>query len=260
MEWMPGAASPSTPVPFSTPHSSTPLPSSQDISPSAPSAAPAGDEDPLAAAFALLDANSDGRLAPPELEILLSSLNADVAAPAVLQIADEDKSGSLDLPEIRRALAAHAFHREETGRYRVAVSLAEAEAVRALLHAASDAQEQTAQLQNAQLQNGQLQIADVQNGAGGAGRAGRADQQQNADRKHNAGRKQNGVLPGSRAAVALIVGPDGPIIDAAGGWRPAGAAQDAAAGAALRFFNSGEGGLLFLLLLLFWGGGGGGAA
>lgn len=193
-------------------------------------------DDALAAAFALLDEDSDSRLAAPELELLLASLDADVDAPAVLKIADADQSGSLDLSELRRALAANAFHREETGRYRVALSLAEAEAVRALLHAARDAELEGDESEGAALGSAEL-------GGARLGSDERPSRAHGASKPGHAGRKQHGVVPGTRAAVALMAGPDGPIIDAEGGWRPAGAAQGAAAGAALRFFNSGAPGL-----------------
>ena len=94
--------------------------------------------DDLEAAFLLLDADCNGRLDASEVATLLANLNADADLTEVMRAADQDSNGSLDLVELRHALAMSTFHKEEEGRYFVALSLAEAEAVRALLHAAAE--------------------------------------------------------------------------------------------------------------------------
>ncbi|KAL1504687.1 hypothetical protein AB1Y20_008467 [Prymnesium parvum] len=57
----------------------------------------------------------------------------DVAA--IIRLIDSDKDGQISYDELREALLTHAFYRLSTGRYQVAVSLAEAETIRFALHA-----------------------------------------------------------------------------------------------------------------------------
>ena len=54
----------------------------------------------------------------------------------LLQSIDADGDGRVHFEDMRRAMATHAFYRLRVGRYLVAVSLAEAESLRAAMHAA----------------------------------------------------------------------------------------------------------------------------
>ena len=92
-------------------------------------------ESALRDAFKLLDVDDSKALDRKEVQALIAAVDADADVSAVLARVDADGSGDLSFDELRAALATSAFYSIEAGRYYVALSLAEAESLRALLHA-----------------------------------------------------------------------------------------------------------------------------
>ena len=72
---------------------------------------------------------------------LLAAVHSDVDVEDLLAariddgLLDADGSGDFDFEEVARALRSQALHQVQAGRYFVALSLREAETLRALIHA-----------------------------------------------------------------------------------------------------------------------------
>ena len=93
-------------------------------------------DEALREAFATLDVDDSQMLEAPEVELLLRAAGIDEDVHSVMSRADTDGNGSLDLQELRTALSSQRLWRTERGRWTVALSLVEAESLRALVHAA----------------------------------------------------------------------------------------------------------------------------
>ena len=100
-----------------------------------PGALTEGQEVALRQAFVLLDIDDSGRLDAQEVKELLAAVHSDVDIGGLLAAADADGSGDFDFEEVARALRSQALHQVQAGRYFVALSLREAETLRALIHA-----------------------------------------------------------------------------------------------------------------------------
>ena len=100
-----------------------------------------GQEAALRQAFKLLDIDDSGRLDANEVRELLAAVHSDVDVEDLLAarlddgLLDADGSGDFDFEEVARALRSQALHQVQAGRYFVALSLREAETLRALIHA-----------------------------------------------------------------------------------------------------------------------------
>ncbi len=89
----------------------------------------------LREAFETLDADGSGCLEAAEVAVLLEAVGVEESVEAVMARADTDGNGSLDFGELRDVITRQQLFQLESGRYCVALSLAEAETVRALIHA-----------------------------------------------------------------------------------------------------------------------------
>ena len=96
------------------------------------------EEAAVAEAFGLFDVDGNGALSRSELKPFMATADADVDCDTLTarSIGEGNASGELHLAEVREALEGRHLYVTESGRFMVAVSLAEAETLRAVLHAA----------------------------------------------------------------------------------------------------------------------------
>jgi hypothetical protein len=69
-----------------------------------------------------------------QVATLVRAVDSEADVSSVMALADVNESGSLDLDELRHALTRQTLFRMQSGRWLVALSLAEAESLRALIH------------------------------------------------------------------------------------------------------------------------------
>jgi Ca2+-binding EF-hand superfamily protein len=91
----------------------------------------------LKRSFEYFDVERKGSLALPEIKDLLRSLDvpdAQLDMEAWMQFIDTNQDGRLDFQELRRMMVSGSFTKSEYGRCFVALSLAEAESLRGVVH------------------------------------------------------------------------------------------------------------------------------
>lgn len=100
-------------------------------------------EEHLLKAFRLFDADGDDRLSYEEMEAFLDSLELDVNREQyhlrnVLERIDTEQRRCLGFDQAKAVITCRAFNTVQSGRYYVALSLVEAEALRGVLHLRQD--------------------------------------------------------------------------------------------------------------------------
>jgi hypothetical protein len=195
------------------------------------------------AALAALDTDGSGSLSYGEARGLFASLDLPLTleeTQCALESMDADSSGSISKGELRRALKERPFYHLEQGRFTVALTLREAEAVRASLHAASRRAE-AAEAEAAAEAVAEKKTTEAASGGGG-GQRGLFE------------RLGQAAAPG----VALRLGLGGSalgasrILDRSPAFRDGSRFQHALSDACLRFLDSGLEAPPAALSLLLW--------